>query len=48
MPFQLQRSGNVEEVASLGFSRARKHKNKHPWPEVIGGTEKYRDELLYS
>jgi hypothetical protein len=48
MPFQLQRSGNVEEVAYLGCSVAKKYKNKHPWPEGTGGAEKYRDELLYS
>jgi len=32
----------------LGRLAAKKYKNKHPWPEGTGGTEKYRDELLYS
>ena len=48
MPFQLQESGNVEDVASLVCSVVKKYKNKHPWPEGTGGAEKYRDELPYS
>jgi hypothetical protein len=48
MPIQQQRSGNVEKLASLGYSVAKKYRNEHPWPEGTGGAEKYHDEVLYS